>query len=324
MTLAAMPTRTVCLLALFLVPTLARAQAWTQEPGRVYLKVTQGFANASERYDAGGEVVPYDPNLDPEEDGTPFRDRSRYLYGEVGLAPSLTLFGSLPYKRLFVRDGGFDAPVERRTSDLGSGVLGLRVGLTEVAGWNDSPNALAANVALILPLGYRRNVAPTVGPGQVDAQLTLAYGRSLWPLPAYAQAAVGYRHRSSVFDLSRVVACPAGPADAEEVCLDDGGAEVAYSDELLLKLEAGYTLFDRLLVQGLVDVVWSTAEPEVTVAEDGVQPEAFPQQRFVRTGLGATFAVFGETGLSVQAFTAPYARNALRSVEVFVGIETKL
>lgn len=39
---------------------------------------------------------------------------------------------------------------------------------------------------------------------------------------------------------------------------------------------------------------------------------------------GATLALFDDTGLSVQFFTAPYARNALRTVEAFVGIETKL
>ncbi len=97
-----------------------------------------------------------------------------------------------------------------------------------------------------------------------------------------------------------------------------------YSDELLLKLEAGYTLFDRVLLQGLLDLVWAVNAPEPVASAVGVQPEAFPQQRYLRTGLGATFNVFGETGLSVQAFTAPYARNALRAVEVFVGIETKL
>ena len=82
-------------------------------------------------------------------------------------------------------------------------------------------------------------------------------------------------------------------------------------------------LLDRVLLQGLFDVVWSVQAPEEVVALEGVQPEAFPQQRYLRTGLGATFLVFGDTGLSVQAFTAPYARNALRAVEVFVGIETK-
>jgi hypothetical protein len=318
-----MQHRIVLLLALCGLPALAHAQAWTQEPGAVYLKITQGFANASERYDASGEAVPYDANLDTETDGTPFRDRSRYLYGEVGLAQSLTLFGTLPYKRLFITDGGFDTPVEREATDLGSAVFGLRVGLEDAFGLDDR-SAVGANVALIVPLGYRRNFAPAVGPGQVDAQFLLAYGRSLWPVPAYAQAGVGYRYRTSVFDLSRVVECPARqPDDAETLCLSEGGNEVAYSDELLAKLEVGYTLFGRLLLQGMLDVVWSVDEPEPVVSAAGVQPEAFPQQRYVRTGFGATLTVFSGTGLSVQAFTAPYARNALRAVEIFAGIETK-
>ena len=310
----------IAVLLLFCLPALAHAQAWTMQPGEVYVKITQGFANASERYDANGDVVPYDPATD----GTPFRDRSRYLYGEVGLAPKLTLFGTLPYKRLFIRDGGFAEPVERQASDLGSAVLGLRIGIDEALGLRDDRSALAANVALLVPLGYRRNVAPTVGPGQVDAQFLLAYGRSFWPVPAYAQAGLGYRARTSVFDLSRVVECPASQSDdAETVCVESGGREIEYSDEVLLKFEVGYTLFDRLLLQGLLDVVWAVEAPEPIESALGVQPEAFPQQRFVRTGLGATVTVFGTTGFSVQAFTAPYARNTLRAVEVFVGIETK-
>ena len=313
-----MPYRLLFLVALF-APTFALGQAWTPEPGEVYLKLTQGFANASERYDAEGTVVPYDPDTE----GTPYRDRSFYLYGEVGLAPSLALYGTLPYKRLTVRDGGFDPEVEREASDLGSAVLGLRVGLNELTGLGER-SALAANFAFTVPLGYRRNFAPTVGPGQLDLQGLVAYGQSFWPLPAYAQVGLGYRYRTAVFGFSRIVDCPASqPDDAPELCVADAGEEIHYSDEFLAKAEVGYTLFERLLLQGLVDVVWATDTPQIVESALGVQPEAFPQQRYVRTGLGATFYVFGETGLSVQAFTAPYARNALRAVEVFVGVETK-
>lgn len=315
-----MLARLALLLVFAFAPSLALGQAWTLEPGRAYVKLSQGFASASERYDADGTVVPYDPNTE----GTPYRDRSLYLYGEVGLAQSLSLYGTLPYKRLTVRDGTFDPEVEREASDLGSAVLGLRLGLGEAVGLGEK-SALAANVAFTVPLGYRRNFAPTVGAGQVDLQGLIAYGRSFWPRPAYAQVGLGYRHRTSIFGLSRVVDCPASqPDDAAEFCVADAGAEVDYSDELLAKAEVGYTFFERLLLQGLVDVVWSVQKPEAIEMEVGVQPEAFPQQRFVRTGLGATFYVFGDTGLSVQAFTAPYARNALRAAEIFIGIETRL
>ncbi len=315
-----MLNRTALLLAVSLAPSLALAQAWTLEPGRAYLKLAQGFANASERYDAEGEVVPYD--MDTE--GTPYRDRSLYLYGEVGLAPNLSLYGTLPYKRLRIRDGGLDPEVEREASDLGSAVLGVRVGLNELVGLGER-SALGANFGFTVPLGYRRNFAPAVGPGQVDLQALVAYGRSFWPRPAYAQVGLGYRYRTTVFGLSRIVDCPASqPADAPELCVSGAGDEVHYSDEFLAKAEVGYTLFERLLVQALVDVVWSKDAPQQVDSALGVQPEAFPQQRYVRTGLGATFYVFGDTGLSVQAFTAPYARNALRAVEVFVGIETRL
>lgn len=319
-----MPRRIALALALFLAPALAAAQAWTLAPGATYFRLTQSFVSADEWTDHEGTRLAYDSLAS----GTPFRDRSLYLHGEVGLARSLTLFGTIPYRRVTVVEGGADPEVERRASDLGSATLGLRVGLEralESLGWRDERNALAANLAFSIPLGYRRNVAPLVGPGQVDAELVLAYGRSFAPVAAYAQAAVGYRFRTGVFDLSRAVACPALPADdAETVCVSPSGAEIAYGDQFLARLEAGYTFRDVLLVRGLLDVAWSVDTPEAAVPLGGIlQPEVFPHQRVVRTGLGLTAYVIGELGLSVQVMTAPYARNALKATELFIGLETR-
>ncbi len=311
----------------------ARAQAWTQEPGRVYTKLTLGLVSTDTRFDADGGAVPYNPALDDLDetarlDGSPFRDRSLYLYTEFGLGEGLTLVGMLPYKRLFVRDVGGSAAtgeleVERAGQDLGNAMMAVRVGLEDRLGL-DEASALAFTFGLRVPLGYRRNLAPAVGSGQADAEFLLAYGRSFGRLPLYAQATAGYRYRSGVYALSRRAPCDVAPAEGDEPVCVEADRRIAFSDEWIARAEAGYTVFDRLLVQGLVDVVWSVDSPEpVPVIAGVVQPEGFPEQRLVRLGGGATLRMFGETGFSVQVYTPVYGRNALDATELFVGVETR-
>jgi len=312
----------LALLALCLAAPAARGQAWTQEPGRTFAKVTLGLASTSERYDFDGTAIPYDARL--AEDGpTPFRDRSVYLYVEHGLAEALTLVGVLPFKRLAVQDAVGGAPVEREAADLGTAGLALRIGLAERVGLSDR-QALSATLGVWAPLGYRRNVAPAVGPGQVDAELLLAFGQSFWPVAGYAQAAAGYRYRTGIYALSRRAECPPGTAPAGEPVCVPSQMDLRYSDELIGSVEAGYTLLGRLLVQAMADAAWSVDRPEpVALAGGVVQPEGFPQRRVIRVGGGLALTLFDDTALSVQAFTPAYARNALRATEWFFGLQTR-
>jgi len=305
-------------LSLFLAAS-AFGQAWTQSAGAAFVKASVGLASTSERYDHRGQVVPYDPRITPEA-GNAFVDRSVYLYAEYGAVEGITVVGMLPLKSITVLEPADAGLIERQSTDLGSASLGLRIALQDVIGlpkqW-----ALAANLGVSLPLGYRRDVAPAVGPGQVDAEVLVSVGRSLWPLPAYVQAGAGLRFRSGIYGLSRRVACGPSPPAGRECSVSS--PEIEYSDELLARLEAGYTIGGRVLLQGLSDVVWSVRTPHpVEAAGTIIQPEGFPQQRFVRIGGGASVHLFGDTQLTVQGFAAPYARNALRAVEVFIGLQT--
>lgn len=317
-----MPRRTALALALLLAPSLAAAQAWTLEPGEAAFRLTQHFVSASTWTDHAGS----DQAFDSLALATPFLDRSLVLYGEVGLAPSLTLFGAVPLRRITIVEGGPEE-VERRAVDFGTATLGLRVGLEralEMLGLEDGRNALAANASLGLPLGYRRNVVPAVGSGQVDAELLLVFARRFEP--AYAQAALGYRYRSAVFELSRVVACPPAPeAEAATVCVPASGAEISFGNQLLARLEGGYAWREAVRARGLLDVAWSTAEPEAVAPFGGsLQPELFPYQRTVRAGFGLTLHALGELGLSVDVLAPVYARNALKAAEITIGLEMGL
>ena len=84
------PVRLAMALAAALValagPGSARAQAWTQAPGHVYLKLAYGSATAGEQYSFDGRAKLYADDVYAPA----FFDRSVYLYTEAGLLPHLS------------------------------------------------------------------------------------------------------------------------------------------------------------------------------------------------------------------------------------------
>ncbi|NNF58560.1 MAG: hypothetical protein HKN04_09980 [Rhodothermaceae bacterium] len=304
--------RVAGLLLLSILPLSAVAQAWTQEAGRVYVRIIQGFASADERYDSDGTVLPYD-----QDTGGGVRDRSTYLYTELGLTDRLTVSGMLPYKRVTVTDPTFTPTFERRSYAWGDARLGLRYDLGSILGLNDGPAVMALNVAAGLPLGYTRNYRPAVGPGQADLEAMLNVGRSLWPFPGYVQAGAGFRVRTAGFGLSTATTCENGVDDEAHACLTDDEVRRDFGDEFLFSGEAGVAL-DFIEFQALIDAVWSATAPQAEVV---VQPEAFPRRRFVRVGAGVTVRGPAGIGLGVQVFVGAHAQNALKATEWFVGVE---
>ena len=296
-----------------------RAQAWTQEAGRVYVKVSQSFAAASSRYDADGTVVPYN-----ETTNGSFRDRSTYFYGELGVTGQLTLAASVPYKRLYVTDETFEPTFERESSAWGTAVVGARYDIGPSLGLSpNDPTVLAANLGVGIPMGYTRNYDPAVGPGQLDLQATLNVGRSFWPFPGYAQAGLGYRRRTSSFGFSTATVCMNDQVDGDgHACLPDEDARRSYGDEFLFSAEGGVTL-GPVLFQALVDAHWSVSAPVPPEGVTVILPEGFELQRYILVGAGVT--VYGPLGfgLSLQAFGAAHAQNTLGGSQIFVGLERK-
>lgn len=284
---------------------LLNAQAWTKGKGQFYFKSAYGTATAMEQYGFDGQKKLYADNV--EENA--FFDRSLYAYGEYGLNPNFTLFASVPYKRVLVRDAAY----RYRTYAFGTVSVGGRINLKNRIGWNNSPNALAANLSLNLPTGYTRNYLPSAGSGQADAQLSLNYGRSFYPKPAYAQAGVGFRYRSKFYGLSKAITCQEG---TDLNCFAD--RKPTYANDLLVNVEAGYTLKNRLLVQGIVNSSFSTKAPTEGFSVTNPIPT---RQYYLKTGVGASLKVAKHVGISGQFFVTPYGRNTINSTDVFLGIE---
>ncbi|GIV58175.1 MAG: hypothetical protein KatS3mg042_1088 [Rhodothermaceae bacterium] len=293
--------------------SMVRAQAWTLAPGAGYLKVFYGKVTAAEQYTFDGRRTDFIDGLP----GDTFRDRSLYLYGEVGVKEHVSLFFSLPYKRVFIRDHAF----RFRTFGLGTVTVGGRIGLLPLLGWRSSPHALALNVALGLPTGYTRNYAPSVDPGQVDVAAVLSYGISFYPFPGYAQVGIGGRLRTPLYVFSHRIDCQPG---RDVHCIED--RRVDYGDELLWSAELGGTLFGGgVLVQVLANGRWSWQPPRVGFSALNPIPL---RQRYVKVGGGMTLFPFrwlgssrlGAVGWSLQYFITPYGRNTIRSRDLFAGI----
>jgi len=108
---------------------MARAAAWTREPGEVYAKASVAWLHAEEMYDDRGETRPLQDSLlyaDPS-----YHELWSSMYVEYGLHRSLTLVSSLPFKIASQEaTGRFGVPdIEGETIGLGALRLGVRVPL---------------------------------------------------------------------------------------------------------------------------------------------------------------------------------------------------
>lgn len=292
-------------LSFLLGGTEARSQAWSRDSGKVYVKLAYGTSTASEQYSFDGRIKDYADNVTENA----FFDRSVYLYGELGLTPKLTLVAGLPYKRVIVRDAAF----RYRTFALGDAQIGARYSLNSVLGLEGGAEAVAANASLSLPLGYSRNLTPSAGSGQINADLNLSYGHSFYPLPVYAQAALGYRYRSNIYALSTAVYCQEG---VNKDCFAD--TKPTYDDELFGGVEGGVTVASRVLLQGIARFNWSVTQPDVGFSVANPIPT---KQRFLKLGGGIGVAAFQGLGISGQFFFTPFGRNTINSVDLFLGID---
>jgi len=312
MRIASLPTpantRLLAVLLFAVIQTgTALAQAWPRPQGEAYVKLAYGASTASEQYGFDGTVKQYADNVNDYA----FFDRSLYGYAEYGITDNLTAILSVPFKRVIVRD----ALYRYATYGLGSTQLGARLGLKPILGIDDAPlDALSATVDLTLPSGYSRNYTPSVGPGQIDAEFMVSYGRSFYPIDAYAQASLGYRYRSSIYGLSTTVPCTEGGKD----CFDD--KQPTYGDEMEMAVETGYTFAHRLFTGITARTTWSLQAPTEGFSISNPIPT---RQRVVKVGATAAFIPIDGASINAQVFVTPYGRNTVNSVDIFLGVDYK-
>ena len=302
------PVRLAMALAAALValagPGSARAQAWTQAPGHVYLKLAYGSATAGEQYSFDGRAKLYADDVYAPA----FFDRSVYLYTEAGLLPHLTASLALPYKRVIVRDSAFRYAV----ASLGDLEVGLRQSLVPL-GFVPASGALALNLKASLPTGYARNTVPAPGAGQVDVAASLDYGQGFggW---GYGQVGLGYRVRTPWYGLSTAVPCQPGQ---DRGCTADEQPD--HGDEVVARAELGWRPWRPLLLQATTSAVVSVDAPAVGFAVGQTTPT---RQRYLKAGAGVLVEPVAHLGLSAQVQITPWGRNTVKSVDYFFGMST--
>ena len=185
--------------------TPAHAGGWTQPQGKGYFKLSQQIVRAESLFLATGARTEI-----PTVSGN-----TTSLYGEFGLLDRVTLVGYVPfYSNFSVDDEELDS-----TSGVGDWDAGVRIGIL-----TSGPTVVSLQALAGLPLGDSgQNVVLWTGDGEFNQLFSLQVGHSLYPVPGYLKAEIGYNNRQS-----------------------DDDPDNDYADELRYSLEAGYTVAERL------------------------------------------------------------------------------
>ena len=181
------------------------AGGWTQPQGKGYFKLSQQIISAESLFFANGSKGEI-----PTVSGY-----TTSLYGEFGLLDRVTLVGYMPFYSNFSVDvEGFDS-----TTGLGDWDVGVRIGIL-----TKGPTVVSLQALAGLPLGDSGgDIVLWTGDGEFNQHVSLQVGHSLYPVPAYLKAEIGYNNRQS--------------SDNR----DDN-----FADELRYSLQAGYTIAERV------------------------------------------------------------------------------
>ena len=293
------------------------SSAWTRPQNEAWSLVSFGYVAGGTQFLPDGTETDFVQGINGRNT---YEDASFYAQLQYGLIDGLTLSTTLPYKRIFIEQEAFLT----ETQALGDLYLGLRAGVFELFDVR-SPIAWSVEAGVSLPTGYTRNLAPSVGAGNLDIEIktSLGYGLKLasW-LPAYAQVGVGLRIRTGVFAFSGATDCN---LTSDQDCVVDSKPD--YSEELLYLGELGVTpLAGGVLLFGKVFGAHSIPEPEVGFTAANPIPE---RQRYLKAGVGGAvypFRLFGATfltplGLTFQHYWTVVGQNTPVTNDLFVGLE---
>lgn len=282
------------LLTIVSVPSILHAGGWPQEKGKAYIQLTYGSSSSNTVYKFDGETKYPTDNGGYTVRDFPLADRGLFLYLEYGLTEDLTLIADAAFKRSIIH-----TPIERReTEGLADVGLSARYRLLKA-----DPHVLSARLSLTMPTGYSRDLTPPLGNGIPTLSLGVEYGISLYPIPAYATASLGYRLRPSIYAFSG---------------LDDPSEEFEpdYADAIYSDLEAGYTLFDRVLLKGSARFM-STVRSDDNDFDVRHPPET---EQYLKVGGGIGVAVHDGFGITADMSGTVLGKKTANSLDLFLGV----
>jgi hypothetical protein len=169
----------IALMSLFF-SVQAFSGAWTAKKGTMYNKIAGNFFISTEDFDSDGNRV-----SSPSQ----FTDTNITYYAEYGITDKITMFGSLPYKKVEQNPDNSALPSES-TTDFGDVEVGTRYN------FSDTKKGVISGQALVsIPGLYDSDALVPVGNGDYQVEFRFLYGKSLWPRPMYYGLEFGYRFR---------------------------------------------------------------------------------------------------------------------------------
>jgi hypothetical protein len=245
----------------------AYAGAWTEAKGASYSKLGFNYFMSDQMFDSSGDLQAYTNN-----GTTPiskFYDRDVTYYGEYGLLNDLTVFTSIPYKRL----SSEQSTGTLTDSGIGDIDLGVRYNF-----YNGSKGVVSTQALYKYPHAYDKNDPVPLGNGQNDFELRMLYGNgSLYPF--YYGVEVGYRWR-------------AGDP----------------SDEWKYLLEAGYTINPKFYARTKLDGTYSARNGTVGVDASG-NPTLTNNYDLAKLELTAGYVISKSMNLEATVTPTPYGKN---------------
>jgi protein XagA len=165
---------------IFLLTGICIAGAWTMQKGNIYDRLSANFYLAKDEFDSDGERRDFPLNGE-------FRDLYVNNYIEYGITDSITLINSIYYKTIKKHDD----VVEQKTWGIGDIDVAAKFKVAD-GSWG----ILSSQALIKVPGPYDRNDELPLGNGQLDLEIRLLYGRSLYPhIPGYCNFELGYRWR---------------------------------------------------------------------------------------------------------------------------------
>jgi hypothetical protein len=259
----------LCIFSFLILQDILMAGAWAQPKDHYYLKLSYGYSSANSIF---GMNFP-----------STFDNYNIYFYGEYGIFDQLTASLSMPLFKKSVNEANY---VIGKTSGYLAGDLEIMLKYQFLEGPVVSTIALGSK----LPIGYDVYDLPPIGNDEMDFDIKLLVGTSLYPLPIYITGDIGYRQRGGDF-----------------------------MDEINYSFEAGYTLFEKYLLRILTTGIKSTSS-----ASNESDLLGFPlAQDQIRYGGGIIYILNKNIELDFTYLKTTSGKNIPEYGEFFIGIAIK-
>lgn len=273
------------LVVVVLLPEKANGQAWPHAKGGGFYQIGFQYIRASEFFEPDGSKIDI-PTLG---------DYLTSLYLEHGITSKLTLVGYIPVveritlNRVVGEDTGFEFFGGDAVTGPADPEIGGRYGIFQKGG-----TVASVFLRFGIPIGKsdQENGLHT-GDGEFNQVAGVAVGHSFWPAPTYMQADLGYNNRSE-----------------------------GYSDEILFKLEAGYTIKNVWTLAAKLRGLLSTFNG-VDERLGGTGGLYGNNQQFVSLGGEVAYTTARQIGVSIRGEWALMAENVLAAPALGVSVFLK-